>query len=112
METKVSIFHSQIKFMCIDTEQFAQFEQPLRLGRRQRQDPIGVLVHFFEDYRLHECRGYLRNMVEVCLTTDNAEFGEAEQRAWLLQQYKDLEALVEAAWLIVRSKKGRSGKKN
>lgn len=98
--------------MSINTEQSAQFEQPLRLGREQRQDPIGVLDRFFEDYRLHECRGYLRDMVEVCLTTDNAEFGEAEQRAWLLQQYKDLEALLEAAWLIVRGQKGRSGKKN
>jgi hypothetical protein len=94
--------------MSIDTEQSALFERPLRLGREQIKDPIGVLDRFFEDYRVQEWRGNLRDMVEICLTTDNAEFGEAEQRASLLQLYKDLEALLEAAWLIVHQQKKKS----
>ncbi len=97
--------------MSIDTERSALSEQPLRLGREQVQDPIGVFNRFFEDYRVQEWRGNLRDMVETCLTTDNAEFGEAEQRASLLQQYKDLEALLEAAWLIAHRQKRKTGKK-
>ena len=76
--------------------------QPMRLDEDQRQDPMGVLEYCFENYRLEEWKDLLREMVEVCLTTDNVEFGEVDQRAGLLQQCKELEGLVEAAWLIVR----------
>jgi hypothetical protein len=92
--------------MSAHLERPVPFDQPMRLGKEEQQDPFGVLERFFEDYRLQEWREILREMVEVCLTTDNAEFGEAEQRADLLQQYKDLECLLEGAWLIAQHQKG------
>ncbi|MDP4151339.1 MAG: hypothetical protein Q8927_01460 [Bacteroidota bacterium] len=77
-------------------------EQIMRLDEDQRQDPMGVLEYCFDNYRLEEWKDLLREMLEVCLTTDNVEFAEAEQRAGLLQQCKELEGMVEAAWLLLR----------
>jgi hypothetical protein len=82
-------------------------EQVVRLDEDQRQDPMGVLEYCFDNYRLEEWRDLLREMVEVCLTTDNVEFGEADQRAGLLQQGKELEGLIEAAWLLVLRERGK-----
>ncbi len=83
-------------------DQPALFDQPLRLGKKEREDPFGVMADFFNDYRLHECRHQLWQMAECCLTTETGSFDEAEERAVMLQYYKDLEGLLEAAWLIVR----------
>ena len=83
------------------------FEQALRLGKEERERPMKVIEDFFNGYRLYECRELLWNMVECCLTTDNVAFGEAQERDVLLQYFKDLEGLVEAAWLM-----GRGGKKD
>jgi hypothetical protein len=87
-------------------EQPELFDQALRLGKEERKNPFKVLEDFFDDYRLYECRQQLWDMVECCLTADNEPYGEAGERAVLLQQYKDLEGLLEAAWLIVQQDKG------
>ena len=93
-------------------ERPALSDQPIRLGEEERKDPLAVLDRIFGDYPLHEWREVLWEMVEVCLTTDNAEFGEAEERAGLIQQYKDLECLLEGAWLLVQKQKGKFKKNN
>lgn len=87
-------------------EQPGLFDQPIRLGQEERRDPFGVMENFFDDYRLHEWRHNLWDMVAVCLTTDNAEFGEPDERGGLLQQYQDLEELLEAVWLVVQQRNG------
>ena len=98
-----------LTFKMIHMSQFLEqpelFDQPLRLGKKEREDPFKVIEDFFNDYRLHECRHQLWEMVECCLTSDDGSFGEAEERAVMLQHYKDLEGLLEAAWLIVRQDK-------
>jgi hypothetical protein len=88
-------------------EQPGLFDQPIRLEPGERQDPFRVVQDFFVDYRLYEWRDHLWNMVETCLSTDNDAFAEPGERADLLQHYKDLEALLEAAWLLVEQHKGR-----
>lgn len=77
------------------------FDRPLRLEKEERNDPFEVIKNFFRDYPLSDCREQFWNMMETCLTTDNAAFCEAEERDVLLQYYKDLEGMMEAAWLIV-----------
>ena len=90
-------------------EQPKLFDQSIRLSPEERRDPAGVLERFFEDYRLHECRHLLWEMVECCLTSEHESFSNAEERAGLLQQYKDLERLLEAAWLIAQQKRKKAG---
>ena len=81
------------------------FDQVLLLTEDEMRDPIGVFEQFFSDYRLHECRYILWVMVQTCLTTDNTEFGNPEERADLLLRYKDLERLLEAGTLLLKKPK-------
>jgi hypothetical protein len=83
-------------------EQSGLFDQVIRLGAEEQKDPFLMIDRFFTDYRLHEWRHNLWTMVEVCLTTDNVEFSDPEERANLLLRYNDLEKLLEAAWLILQ----------
>jgi hypothetical protein len=83
-------------------EQKELFDRVLRLGKGEQLDPYGVIERFFGDYRLHECRQYLWTMVETCLTTDNAEFSDPEERADLLLRYRDLEGFLEAGYLLLQ----------
>ncbi|MBS1602034.1 MAG: hypothetical protein JST42_05150 [Bacteroidetes bacterium] len=80
------------------------FDSILFLKEEEKQNPLGVIEQFFNDYRLHECRHTLWAMVETCLTTDNTEFSEPEERGNLIQRYRDLERLLEAGTLLVRQK--------
>jgi len=82
-------------------EQKEPFDQVLRLGKEEQRDPYAVVERFFGDYRLHECRHYLWTMVETCLTTDNVEFSDPDERANLLLRYRELERLVEAVYLLL-----------
>jgi hypothetical protein len=89
------------------------FDQVLRLKEEEKRDPFIVLERFFGDYRLHECRHYLWTMVETCLTTDSAEFSDPEERANLLLRYRDLEGLLEAAYLLLLQRRpGQQEKKS
>ena len=81
------------------------FDSVLLLGEEEMQHPVSVFERFFTDYRLHECRHILWAMVETCLTTDNTEFGNPEERADLLLRYKDFERLLEAGTLLVKQQK-------
>lgn len=91
-------------------EQKELFDQVLRLREEEKRNPMTVIECFFGDYRLHECRHYLWVMVETCLTTDNAEFCDPEERANLLLRYRDLERLLEAnSLLLLRAKPAEGG---
>lgn len=90
-------------------EQPGLFDQPIRIGAAERREPFRVLEAFFTDYRLHEWRHHLWNIIETCLGTDNDVFAEPDERANLLQHYKDLEELLEAVWLLVEQRGGESG---
>ena len=91
--------------MSVFLERKEMFDQVLLLAEDEMQNPIGVFEQFFNDYRLHECRYILWSMVQTCLTTDNTEFGNPEERADLLLRYKDLERLLEACTLVVKKSK-------
>ena len=83
-------------------EQKELFDGILLLGEEEVQEPMAVLERFFSDYRLHEWRHSLWAMVETCLTTDNSEFSDPEERGNLLLQYRDLERLLEAGSLLLQ----------
>ena len=89
-------------------EQAELFDQVLRLEEKERREPFVVIEQFFSDYRLHECRHILWSMVETCLTSDNSEFSEPEERADLLLRYEHLEKLVEACYLLLQARKERA----
>ncbi|MBN9382783.1 MAG: hypothetical protein J0H74_18605 [Chitinophagaceae bacterium] len=76
------------------------FDKIIYLEEEDQQEPLRVFRRFFIDYRLHEFRDILWTMVETCITTDNAEFSEAGERADLLMRCRHFEELLEAGWLL------------
>jgi hypothetical protein len=90
-------------------EQPQLFDQVMRLEEGERKEPLGVIDRFFTDYKLHEFRHILWTMVETCLTTDNSDFSEPEERADLLLRYNDLEKLLEASYVVLKGR-GEGGK--
>jgi hypothetical protein len=89
-------------FMSQFLEQKELFDGVLYLKEEEKRDPMMVLERFFSDYRLHEWRHSLWAMVETCLTTDNSEFSDPEERGNLLLQHRDLERLLEAGSLLLQ----------
>ncbi|HEY4108408.1 hypothetical protein [Puia sp.] len=88
--------------MSVFLERKEMFDQVLLLAEDEMRDPVGVFERFFSDYRLHECRFILWEMVQTCLTTENTEFESPEDRANLLMRYKDFERLLEACTLMLK----------
>ena len=83
-------------------EQKELFDRILLLGEEEVREPIVVFERFFGDYRLHECRCILWSMVETCLTTENTEFSDPDERANLLLNYRNLERILEAGTLLLK----------
>ena len=91
--------------MSVFLERREIFDQIMLLSEEEMQDPVGMLEQFFSNYHLHECRDILWSMVYTCLTTDNTEFGNPEERANLLLRHQDLERLLEACALVIKKSK-------
>jgi len=80
------------------------FAQPVWLSREEKENPMGVFENVFEDYKLNELHGYLWQMVQVCLTSENYMFSDALQRSDLLMHYETFERMFEAAFSMVSRK--------
>ena len=57
---------------------------------------------FGDMYRLYEWREILCSWVEACLTSENDNFSEPEDRANLLVRYRHLEEVLEAIFITAR----------
>jgi hypothetical protein len=77
-----------------------QSNRPLKLSPEQVEKPISVLRNFFQDAHLPEIRETLWKLVESVLSAKNAGFDEAEERSHLLWFYRELEIMIEAAFLL------------
>lgn len=76
------------------------FNQVLILEDASPQTAIECLKNFTTDYRLEECRSFLWSMVETCLTTENSNFSEPEDRADILLRNCHLQKLFEAVFVL------------
>jgi hypothetical protein len=76
------------------------YDQPAHLTEEQRKEPLKVIESFFSDYDLSEVRESLGALLEVALTSENLEFSEPGQRADVLYFCKQLEELIEAAFIL------------
>jgi len=83
------------------------FDKIIYLEEEDKQEPLRVFRRFYNDYRLHEFRCILWSMVEACLTTDNSEFSEPEERADLLLHFRHFEELLEAGFLLAGMAQGK-----
>ena len=83
-------------------DQAEKFDLSFRLTNEEMENPLQILKEFFCDYNLNELRHTLWEIVEACLTTDNDQFSEAEQRGDLLTFYEKAETLLEAVYILVK----------
>jgi hypothetical protein len=76
------------------------FNQILLLKDASPQTAREYMKSFTCDYHLGECRAILWGMVESCLTCDNSDFGEPEERSDLLLQFDHFQKLFEAVFVL------------
>ncbi|WEK36654.1 MAG: hypothetical protein P0Y53_03995 [Candidatus Pseudobacter hemicellulosilyticus] len=86
------------------------FNQPIRLTEKQRQDPGAILRDFFTWYHLDDLREILWEWMQVGLTTDNEVYQNGRDRSNLLFFCKNIEMLIEAAFLLQDGKNTRKNK--
>jgi hypothetical protein len=79
------------------------YNQPILLTEEEKQDPLPVIKRFFEDVKLVEVRTHLYNLLEVPLTTPNTIYDEASERDTVLCCVKQLEKVIEIAYILQKS---------
>lgn len=88
------------------------YNNPVRLHKEYRNDPIAFLEKFFLDYHLVDLRAFQDEILENCLTTDSPPFDNPEKRADIILLHKNMELLFEAAFLILKKHKADEEKRN
>lgn len=83
------------------------YDQPLRLSREERKDPMLAIDSFFDCYRLHEVRETLWNWMAELLSSDRSMMLEGSERSHVICFYERIESLVEATLLMKRRKDGK-----
>lgn len=76
------------------------YNQPLRLTEDERQNPRLVIETFFESYHLQEVREILWKWMVEIVSSSRSISQEGKQRNDHIYFYEQMEALVEAAFLI------------
>ena len=87
------------------------YNQPVRLTQEQMADPDSVLNDFFSWYHLDDLRQMLWEWMQAAMITDNGIYETSKERSNLLFFYRNMELLVEAAYLIRQQRNaGKEGK--
>lgn len=78
----------------------AFYSRPIHLSGEEQANPLELLHDFFFCNPLPDVRGLLWQMVVNSLCTPNSVFDQAGHRQSLLALHRDLERVLEAAWLL------------
>jgi len=85
------------------SQQSDVFNQILLLKDASPQTAREYIKSFSKDYRLGECKAILWGMVETCLTCDNSDFCEPEERLDLLLQFEHFQKVLEAVFVLANN---------
>jgi hypothetical protein len=91
--------------MSIFSQNSSFYGQPFRLTAEQKTEPLKVLRELFNDFRLEEIREVLAAFFEVAITTENTEFVTPRQRSNALASCRQIEEILEAAYILASSAK-------
>ena len=81
------------------------YDKPIRLSEEEQNDPLKVIDEFFTDYTLSEIREINHDVDRVCLSSDAPPFHDPEERDLLISFREGEEKVLEAASILVESKK-------
>lgn len=76
------------------------YNQPLRLNEEERQNPMLVIVEFFECYHLNDARDVLWNWTVEIVSSSGSISSEALERSNHIYFYEKIEALIEACYIL------------
>jgi hypothetical protein len=78
------------------------YNQPLRLNKEQRRDPLPVLDDFFECYHLNDARQILWQWLSVIITSQRGIAMEPLDNDNHIYFYEKIEEIIEAAYVMRR----------
>jgi hypothetical protein len=78
----------------------SEYNQASHLSHDEKRRPYLVFEQIFVDHRLGELKKCLDDAREICLTTDDPPFCEADSRVDLIIFFKDITRCIEAACII------------
>jgi hypothetical protein len=73
---------------------------PIRLTQEELQKPTGVIEEFFRFYNLNHTRLELGSWLEYALGSDDEDMEKGNKRVNLMQFSYQLEALIEAVYIM------------
>ena len=76
------------------------YNEPLRLSKEQKDNPVLVFEGFFEFYHLNEVRETLWEWLVEVLSSRNSISQEGNERANHIFFYEKLEQVVEACFIM------------
>ena len=76
------------------------YNQPLRLTKEQKQDPLLVLDDFFECYHLNEVRETFWEWLSEVVSSTRSISSESNDRSNHFYFYEKIEGVIEAAFII------------
>ncbi|OQP58841.1 hypothetical protein A3860_39215 [Niastella vici] len=76
--------------------------QPLRLSKEQKRDPLPVLDDFFECYHLNDVRQMLWQWLTTVISSHQSISNDALDRDNHLYFYEKIEGIIEAAYVMKR----------
>jgi len=76
------------------------YNQPLRLTKEQKSDPLPVLDDFFECYHLNEVRQTLWEWLTEVLSSQRSIATEPHERNNYIYFYEKIEGVIEAVFVI------------
>jgi hypothetical protein len=76
------------------------YNSPVLLSEDQKKEPLKVITAFFSYAHLHQAREILADLLHTALISDNSEFDSGSKRDGIILFCKEVEQLIEAAYLI------------
>jgi hypothetical protein len=76
------------------------YNTPVLLTEDEKKEPLEVINAFFSYAHLYQAREILADLLHTALTTYNSEFDTAKKRNGIISFCKEVEQLIEAAYLL------------
>ncbi|MEO5562682.1 MAG: hypothetical protein ABIR18_04585 [Chitinophagaceae bacterium] len=81
-------------------------DKPIRLNSEELTEPLAVVQEFFRFYNLNHTRLELGNWLEMALGSESVDLRKGVKRADLFFFSYQLEAFIEAVYLLHAGRKG------
>lgn len=87
------------------------YNQPLRLTKEQKTNPVLIFDEFFQCYHLNETRQLLWEWLTEVVTSSRSISGDSHERENHMFFYEKMEELIEAAFIIKKRANKQQRKK-